>query len=150
MTRFVILITMRLKETELGLSQYKNIRNTTCCPCIIISIAGPYIVFGGAIYADIFVAEAFTDFIYLGGTKKQIVTLSRIFAAVAHAIETLKEYYRCLKLNPGPPNLNRLFPQPTYATNGHPQEIPTIFRRFDYEGRESDNYRRSLFEATYN
>jgi hypothetical protein len=107
-------------------------------------------MFGGAICADIFVAEAFTDFIYLGGTKEQIVTLSRIFAAVAHAFDILKEYYRCLKLNPGSPNVNRLFPQPTYTANEHPQEVLTILRRFNYEGREADNYRRSLFEATYN
>ena len=107
-------------------------------------------MFGGAICADIFVAEAFTDFIYLGGTKERIVTLSRIFAAVAHAFDTLKEYYRCLKLNPGPPNVNRLFPQPTYTANEHPQEIPTILRRFNYKGREADNYRSSLFEATHN
>ncbi|KAI0301746.1 hypothetical protein B0F90DRAFT_293276 [Multifurca ochricompacta] len=76
--------------------KYKDIRYTTCCPCIIISIAGPYIMFGGAICADIFVAEAFTNFIYLGETKEQIMTLSQIFAAVAHALDTLKEYYRCL------------------------------------------------------
>ncbi|KAI0295433.1 hypothetical protein B0F90DRAFT_1670097 [Multifurca ochricompacta] len=120
--------------------KYKDICNTTCCPCIIISIAGPYIMFSGAICAGIFVAEAFTDFIYLGGTKEQIVTLSRIFAAVAHAFDTLKEYYHCLKLNPGPPNVNWLFPQPTYTTNRHLQEIPTILSQFDYEGREPDNY----------
>lgn len=107
-------------------------------------------MFGGAICADIFVAEAFTDFIYLGGTNEQILTLSRIFAAVAQALDTLKEYYYSLKLKPGSPNLNRLFPQPTYTANGHPQEIPAILRRFDYEGREPDNYRRSLFEAKYN
>ncbi|KAI0296795.1 hypothetical protein B0F90DRAFT_1877150 [Multifurca ochricompacta] len=52
--------------------KYKDICNTTCCPCIIISIAGPYIMFGGAICAGIFVAEAFTDFIYLGGAKEQM------------------------------------------------------------------------------
>ncbi|KAK2460127.1 hypothetical protein APHAL10511_007806 [Amanita phalloides] len=130
--------------------KYNDIHNTTCCPCIMISITGPYIMFGGAIFADIFVAEAFTDPIYLGGTKEQIVTLSRIFAAVAHALDMLKEYYRCLKLNPGPPNMNRLFPQPTYTANGHPQEMPTILRQFNYEGREPDDYQRSLFEATYN
>lgn len=74
-------------------------------------------MFGGAICADIFVAEAFTDFIYLGGTKERIVTLSRIFAVVARAIATLKEYYRDLKLKLGPPDLNRLFPIP--AINIH-------------------------------
>ncbi|KAI0290182.1 hypothetical protein B0F90DRAFT_1942899 [Multifurca ochricompacta] len=130
--------------------KYKDICNTTCCPCIIRSIAGPYIMFGGAICAGIFVAEAFMDFIYLGGAKEQIVTLSWIFAAVAHALDMLKEYYHCLKLNPGPPNVNWLFPQPTYTTNRHLQEIPTILSQFDYEGREPDNYQCSLFVATYN
>ncbi|KAI0289165.1 hypothetical protein B0F90DRAFT_1929861 [Multifurca ochricompacta] len=125
--------------------KYKDIRYTTCCPCIIISIAGPYIMFGRAICADIFVTEAFTNFIYFGETKEQIMTLSQIFAAVAHALDMLKEYYRCLKLNPGPPNVNRLFPQPTYTANRHLQEIPTILSRFNYKGRKPDNYRRSLF-----
>jgi hypothetical protein len=46
--------------------------------------------------------------------------------------------------------VNRLFPQPTYTANRHPHEIPTILSRFNYEGREPDNYRCSLFEATYN
>ncbi|KAI0290183.1 hypothetical protein B0F90DRAFT_1921137 [Multifurca ochricompacta] len=50
---------------------YKDICNTTCCLCIIISIAGPYIMFGGAICAGIFVAEAFMDFIYLGGPRSR-------------------------------------------------------------------------------
>lgn len=82
---------------------------------IIISVAGPYIMFGGAICADIFVAEAFTAFIYLSGAKERIITLSRIFAVVARAIAALKEYYRDLELKPGPFDLNWLFPQPTYS-----------------------------------
>jgi hypothetical protein len=106
-------------------------------------------MFGGAIYADIFVAEAFTDFIYLGGTKERIITLSRIFAVVARAIATLKEYYHDLKLKPGPPDLNRLFSQPTYTSNNHPQEVTIICKRFNYEGRVPDNYRRSLFQGMY-
>ena len=44
--------------------------------------------------------------------------------------------------------MNRLFPQPTYATR-HPQEIPTIIGRFEYAGRKPNDYRRALFEATY-
>ncbi|KAG5651228.1 hypothetical protein H0H81_009377 [Sphagnurus paluster] len=132
--------------------QYDEIRNTTCCPCITVSVAGPYISFGGAIFADIFVAEQFTDFIYLGGTSKKILTLSRIFAAVARGIEILKGYYHSLELRPlGQLNLARLFPCPTYFPGKHPTSSTLVFSgRFDYNGREAGNYRRSIFEATYN
>jgi hypothetical protein len=50
------------------------------------------------------------------------VTLSRIFAAVAHAFDMLKEYHRCLKMNPGPPNVNRLFPIPPTSTRKRYQQ----------------------------
>ncbi|KAF8635126.1 hypothetical protein AX17_004027 [Amanita inopinata Kibby_2008] len=133
-------------------SQYDQIRNTTCCPCITVSIAGPHISFGGAIFADIFVAEQFTDFIYLGGTKKRILTLPRIFAAVAGGIEILKQYYRTLELSPrSQPNLARLFPQPTYLPGHHiPSPTLAFSGRFEYKGQKTGDYYWSIFEATYN
>jgi Lipopolysaccharide kinase (Kdo/WaaP) family len=134
-----------------SLCKYKAISDLTCCPCITISIAGPYISFGGAIFVDAFVTESFTDFIYLGGTKEKLVSLSRIFAAVARGIATLKKFYRDLKSSPasGVP-VHRLFPQPTYLPN-KPRPSPTLVfsSRFEYEGWEEGNYRRSLFKATY-
>ena len=133
-------------------NKYDEIRNTTCCPCIIISIAGPYISFGGAILADVFSTEAFTDYIYLGGqpfANNRIKMLSRIFAAVADAVLTLKLYYRNLRLSQTPV-LTRLFPNPTFSDSHTPDTLPVYTERFDYQGRQPDDFRRSLFLATYN
>ncbi|KAK2459364.1 hypothetical protein APHAL10511_008622, partial [Amanita phalloides] len=122
MTRSAAHTTMWMSKTEWCLSQYNDIRNTTCCPCIVISIAGPYIMFSGAIFADIFVAEAFTDYIYLGGTKEQIVTLSRIFAAVAPAFNGYAQ--RILSLSKAKPRPTQREPAISSA-NLYRQWAPT-------------------------
>ncbi|EKM75087.1 hypothetical protein AGABI1DRAFT_132540 [Agaricus bisporus var. burnettii JB137-S8] len=130
-------------------SEYDQIRDETCCPCITISIAGPYICFGGAIFADIFVAEQFTDFIYLGGTQKKILDLSRLFAAVSDGINTLKKYYSELRPR-DQPNLARLFPRPTYLSDKCLPPPALVFSgRFNCQERKAGNYRRSIFEASY-
>ncbi|KAH9051961.1 hypothetical protein EDB87DRAFT_1660664 [Lactarius vividus] len=135
----------------LALKKYKEIRNACCCPCITVSVAGPYISIGGAILVDVFAVELFTGYIYLGGNPyDQELTILRagLFATVAEALRDLKQFYQGLKPK-GTPQLNRLFPNPTYIVNKMPEERPTFCSRFEYEGRESDDYRRSLFRATY-
>lgn len=87
----------------------------------------------------------------MGGTKKKILTLSRIFAAVSSGIEALKQYYYTLELSTRRrPDLARLFPRPTYLSSKHPPLPTLVFTgRFDYKGQETGNYRRSIFEALY-
>ncbi|EKM75545.1 hypothetical protein AGABI1DRAFT_109310 [Agaricus bisporus var. burnettii JB137-S8] len=129
--------------------EYDWIRDATCCPCITISIAGPYISFGGAIFADIFVAEQFTDFIYLGGTQRKILDLSRLLAAVSNGISILKRYYSELPPR-DQPDSTRLFPRPTYLSGKYlPPPTLAFSGRFNCQERKAGNYRQSIFEASY-
>jgi hypothetical protein len=133
------------------LGQYNGLRDATCCPCLTISVAGPYILVGGAVFADIFVAEAFTDFIYMGGRpfgREQTIALSRIFAAVAQAARGLRQFYYELRWS-ATADVHRLLPRPTYYDNREPDLRLVFDRRFDNEGRPPSEYRRSLFCAKY-
>ena len=134
-----------------GHGKLEKIRNACCCPCIIVSVVGAHISFSGAVFVDAFVVESFTDYIYLGGTpfaQERIITTSRIFAAVSQAFKKLRQFYRHLKLKPTP-DLCRLFPKPTYIVSRMPIEELKFAARFNYKGRRSSDYRRSLFRATY-
>ncbi|KAH9027873.1 hypothetical protein EDB85DRAFT_2148231 [Lactarius pseudohatsudake] len=133
------------------LAQEEEIRNASCCPCITVSIAGPYINIGGAILVDVFTVESFTGYIYLGGNpyaEESILHMARVFAAVSQAFLDLKRFYQDLKLG-RTPQLCRLFPSPTYFADKMPQTKLTFSSRFEPEGRESSNYQQSLFRATY-
>ena len=48
-------------------SQYDEIRNVSCCSCIVISLAGPYLRISGTIFVEVFTVQTFTGYIYLGG-----------------------------------------------------------------------------------
>lgn len=114
-------------------------------------MAGPYLSFGGAILAEAFVVETFTDYIYLGNQSfphERYITLSRIFAAVAKAMVTLRRYYETVELSTSPV-LGRLFPQPTYVDNKGPEEKLTVTDRFDIAGQKSDDLSRTLFRGMY-
>jgi hypothetical protein len=101
---------------------------------------------------EVFTVESFTEYIFLGGdpyTEERTAHHARIFAAVSQALLDLKEFYRKLKPK-ATPVLCRLFPSPTYIADKKPQKL--IFTsRLDckLEGRQSNDYRRTLFRATY-
>ncbi|KAH9027358.1 hypothetical protein EDB84DRAFT_311712 [Lactarius hengduanensis] len=136
---------------HLAQEEYEEIRNASCCPCITVSIAGPYINIGGAILVDVFTVESFTGYIYLGGNpyaQESILHMARVFAAVSQAFLDLKRFYQDLKLG-RTPQLCRLFPSPTYFADKMPKTKLTFSSRFKPEGRESGNYQQSLFRATY-
>ncbi|KAH9942724.1 hypothetical protein B0H21DRAFT_823948 [Amylocystis lapponica] len=131
--------------------KYKEIRNVSCCPCIVVSVAGPYICIAGAVLVDVFIVQPFTDYIYLGGDPfrmDRIMRVAKIFGAVSKAVMSLREYYQHLSLG-STPALNRLFPTPSYIDDRPDGEL-VFTARFDYKGRREDNYSRSLFRATYN
>jgi hypothetical protein len=100
---------------------------------------------GAAVFVDIYIVEAFTDFIYMGGQpfgNKRTLALSRIFATVAQAVRGLSQFYH--ELCPSAmADVHRLLPSPTYYDNGEP-DLPLVFdHHFIYEGRQSGEYRRS-------
>jgi hypothetical protein len=80
--------------------------------------------------------------------NERTLALSRIFAAVAQAVRGLSRFYHELRSS-ATADVHRLLPSPTYYDNRKP-DLPLVFdRRFTYEGRQSGEYRRSLFCATY-
>ncbi|EIW56264.1 uncharacterized protein TRAVEDRAFT_49103 [Trametes versicolor FP-101664 SS1] len=45
------------------LSSFKPFRDVSCCPCLLVTIAGPNIMVGGAVYAEQIIATSFTSYI---------------------------------------------------------------------------------------
>ncbi|KZT09751.1 uncharacterized protein LAESUDRAFT_646581 [Laetiporus sulphureus 93-53] len=128
-------------------AQYREIRNASCCPCIILSIVGPYICFFGAVLVDIFIVQPLTDYIYLGGDpfmNDRIFHVANLLGVLADAVKNLRNYYRLLSPN-NKPQRARLFPNPTYIEkHEHPVGPLHFIKRFN-DGE--NNYRRSLFHA---
>jgi hypothetical protein len=93
--------------------------------------------------------QKFTDYIYLGGdpyAAKQISYVAKIFYAVAEAVRTLRGYYHYLRLRD---RFEDSMPRPTYLPNS-PLVGPLNFNsRFNFDGRSSSDYRRTIFRAEY-
>ncbi|KDQ50837.1 hypothetical protein JAAARDRAFT_211512 [Jaapia argillacea MUCL 33604] len=130
--------------------RYERIRNASCCPCIVISIAGPYVCFSGAVLVGGFIVQPFTDYVYLGGDpfmNDRIIHVAKIFDAVRNAATVLRDYYDHL-LPRRERNRERLLPSPTYSL--HQPTLPLKFiEQFHYQGRQTDNHRRSLFRGKF-
>ena len=94
----------------------------SCCPCILISVAGPHIFFAGFIWPDIPVVQPFTDYIYLGAIKgtpfneEHVREVSKTFSIFKEGIEALKEKYR--KLVTSENKIYKGVPEPTYRDDG--------------------------------
>ena len=129
--------------------QYDEIRNVSCCPCIVISLAGPFLRISGAIFVEIFTVQTFTDYIYLGWNPfeiEQIKYVAKVFEAVARAVKSLRLYYYNLCVQKHPKFRP---PSPTY-----PSSSPLRLRgALEFKARifleEKPNYHGSLFVAEY-
>ncbi|KAG6374321.1 hypothetical protein JVT61DRAFT_4348 [Boletus reticuloceps] len=75
--------------------EYAAIRNNTCCPCIHVFIAGPYISFGGSILTDRYSYQPFTNYIYLGGLPltNHLYNTTRIFDVFQNALHKIRVKY---------------------------------------------------------
>ncbi|KAI0270891.1 hypothetical protein BGY98DRAFT_1009087 [Russula aff. rugulosa BPL654] len=119
---------------------YDEIRNVSCCPCIVISLAGPYLRISGAIFVEVFTVQTFTGYIYLGGNPfemEQIKYVAKVFEAVARANLRVQEHPKFCP------------PSPTYSPNS-PLRLRGIL---EFKGRVSfeqkPNFHGSLFFAQY-
>jgi len=141
----VILLTFSV--TDLDPSQYEKIRNVSCCPSIIISLAGPYLQVSGAIFVEVFTVQPFTNYIYLGGNPfaiKQVEYVARVFQAVARVVNSLRGYYFHLRVRGQPKFCS---PSPTYPPNS-PSVEDLEFENRVLSGRKTD-YSRLLFHANF-
>ncbi|KAL7277910.1 hypothetical protein ACG7TL_008860 [Trametes sanguinea] len=144
--------------------EYAKIRETTCCPCILVSIAGPFIRFYGAVLVDAFIVQPFTDYIFLGGdpdAEDRIEHVAQILAAVQTALEELKRWYKDVLSGGGEPQgANHILPHPSYARDSDRALLSTLqfLDRFQYPGcrrkrpgkSSVDDFQRSLFRARLN
>lgn len=139
--------------------QYHHIRNISCCPSILIALAGPYICFYGAILADVFIVQRFTDYIYIGADSFEddsIQYAAKLFLTIRSALDDLRQWY--LSLAGSNSAISHLLPNPTPRADG--EQLPAGFTFLDrlddlgwipsQEGKTVTNYRRSLFLAKLN
>lgn len=79
--------------------QAAKLRASTCSPCLIIAVKGDYFCVLGAVFVDIVILEAFTEWICLGGRSSgQLVKVAQILKATANALSGLEHYYRNVTL----------------------------------------------------
>jgi serine/threonine protein kinase len=128
--------------------QYDEIRNGSCCPSIIISLAGPWLHISGAIFADVFIVQTLFGYLYLGGNPyygSQIKYVAKAFEAVAQAVRSLRVYYRDLPVRS---ELKPCLPSPSFSQD-EPLSGSLVFKSRIFFQDKADN-RRPLFRATLN
>ncbi|OSD01094.1 hypothetical protein PYCCODRAFT_1504306 [Trametes coccinea BRFM310] len=145
---------------------YAKIREASCCPSILISMAGPHIRFYGAVLADVFIVQPFTDYIFLGGdpdTESRTERVAKIFMEVRRAWDELKIWYRALSSDGGEGLTapHHILPRPScYARASDHALLSTLqfLDRFEYAGCRRKrpgkpsiyDFQRSLFRARLN
>ncbi|KAF4565403.1 hypothetical protein EYR36_001974 [Pleurotus pulmonarius] len=139
------LLTLR---KHLASTDYTKLRNSSHCPCLLITIAGPYVCFAGSIHVDVFSTQQLTDYIYLGADDlhrtERVEEVSKIFGIFRDALNDLKAYYSSLTLS-HMPSPARLYPSPMYKT--HPPGPIQFIERLRFPGWDDESYHCSLFKA---
>ncbi|PVF94281.1 hypothetical protein CPB86DRAFT_818107 [Serendipita vermifera] len=112
----------------------EGLRNMTCCPTFILSIAGSWLLIQGFILADFAVVQPLTDYIWLGGSpdiEAQVETVANVLFALKKVLRSLDHYYSNLPQFP-PNNDSHLFPHITSYTdeNGSTHTFTYIDRLF--------------------
>jgi len=88
-----------LHLTLTNTSQVAPIRDASCCPAFIIRITGPYICIAGTVFADRFISQPLTEYIYVGGKpdiSKRIYEIARLFSVLKDCLADLELYYSSL------------------------------------------------------
>ncbi|KAI0057575.1 hypothetical protein BV25DRAFT_1841569 [Artomyces pyxidatus] len=119
--------------------EYERVANACCCPCILIAVIGPYLFVFGAVLVEVPIIQQLADPMLLGDDA---FPGDRAILAAAE----LRAYYSSItpskQVQP-----SRFHPNPTYVQpNLAPQNL-VFDQRFNYAGRNSSDYRQSLFEA---
>ena len=129
--------------------QYDEMRNVSCFPCIVISLAGPFLPISGAIFVEVFSVQTFTGYVYLGGKSfemEQIKYVAKVFEAVARAVKSLRLYYCNLCVQEHPKFRS---PSPTYPSNSPLRLRGSLVFRGRMLFEQKPEYQGSLFVAKY-
>ena len=82
--------------------QYESICETSCCPVILVGIAGPHLTVTGAIFGDRLTTQRLTDYLYLGPHPSRegrteldegIHRVARVLRALEISTKLLKDHY---------------------------------------------------------
>ena len=89
----------------------KDLINRSCCPSIILAIAGPWMCVLGGVFIDKAIIQPLTDYTWLSGDpfdSTRQVFAARLFTALKSAIKNLEKYYQALALGLPCSNVRRL------------------------------------------
>lgn len=98
---------------------------------------GPYLRIQGAVFLDKVIYQAFTEYMWLGGSPyldENIMRIARIFSAAAKAVRNLHAYYDSLELSDTPVP-SRLFPRPAFGPENQPDFQLTFTEKLCFESR---------------
>ncbi|KAL5514584.1 hypothetical protein ACEPAG_1900 [Sanghuangporus baumii] len=102
----------------------KRLHNSTCCPCLIIGIMGPYFCIMGAVFVDIPIVELLTGWIHLSGNPQgRVLGVARILKAAKNTLCRLRNYYSNVPLS-DEPDRNAYLPMP--AVKDESQQPPAL------------------------
>ena len=131
--------------------QYKPFFQASCCPMFLIGVVGPQLAVSGAVFADNFVSQRLTDYVYLGphptyeeesALSHRIRRVAQILRALKNATEELKDYYRLLEFRtPQKSKLrsSRCGDSHTSSVPLHPislKVVPPYFQGYAVDGKE--------------
>ncbi|TFK51424.1 hypothetical protein OE88DRAFT_1659438 [Heliocybe sulcata] len=109
----------------------RPVRDRFCCPAFLVGIAGPYIQVKGAIFTDVFISQALTDYVSLvpvlrlngrGPLDDATYHVARLFRAMKTAIAELDQDYMRVVEEITP---SLLSPMLTGTTTGHLRRLAT-------------------------
>ncbi|QRW06028.1 Tyrosine kinase [Ceratobasidium sp. AG-Ba] len=129
-----------------SIGEVSSIRESCCCPSLLIAIAGPQMCIFGAIYLNRIVVQQLTDYIWLGHHPQHephLRRLTRLFCAARDTITELSNYYT--SISSGPPRLQdpmRFFPHLRQYSDDDGQ-----ITDFTYTGFIDESTSRPVFTA---
>jgi hypothetical protein len=123
-------------------SQQIKLRESCCCPTIILAIAGPWLCVLGAIWTSSICVQPLTDYIYIGGggleCTDKLHSVTKLLVALRQGLSELASYYQHLQIRK---TTDRFFPY----VHSWMAESEVNFR---YTGRLlDDNSNKAIFLA---
>jgi len=83
------------------MTQYRPIVDASCCPVFLLAISGPRLMVGGAVFANEFIAQEFTDYLTLGSHPTDfdggVRRIAQVLVTLRECIQDLDSFYGDLK-----------------------------------------------------
>ncbi|KAF8597082.1 hypothetical protein BDV93DRAFT_479692 [Ceratobasidium sp. AG-I] len=123
-----------------------ELRGASCCPSLVIAIAGPWMCVSGAVFLDRVVVQPLTDYLWLGHHPQQenrLVHLAQVFEAISVSTTSLINYYSSLLSQAYSVDTQLYYPY-IRCYSGPAGDIPFTYKK----QLGNPNVVRPVFEAT--